>query len=349
MPGSVTPSTASRNGGAPWATSAATRSSRSASGSSAAWATHALGGLGAGLGEQSGAGDLADGHLEVEGEIDDVLEHLGVVLVLGDEDLADSAAAGEQQLADGLATLDLVAAEAPCAPAGATGHGPDRARAVAARSAAPSPRPPATAGPCDARGRWRRRPIGLANGGLGVLRPLGLDRLLGRRRRAASARPASPAPAALAPLSSRGAHRALTTATAKQAMPSARPMAPRPSARLPFTVTGAPTAALSRSCIASGGARASALAHDGAVDVARLPARGAHPAGDLGEQTDAVGARPTRGSVSGKCSPMSPRPAAPSSASAQAWATTSASLWPTRPGSPSNTTPPSTSTRSGRR
>ena len=44
---------------------------------------------------------------------------------------------------------------------------------------------------------------------------------------------------------------------------------------------------------------------------------------------------------------MSPRPAAPSSASAQAWATTSASLWPTRPGSPSNTTPPSTSTRSG--
>ena len=40
------------------------------------------------------------------------------------------------------------------------------------------------------------------------------------------------------------------------------------------------------------------------------------------------------GSVSGNCWPRSARPAAPSRASATAWATTSPSLWPTRPGSP---------------
>ena len=46
-----------------------------------------------------------------------------------------------------------------------------------------------------------------------------------------------------------------------------------------------------------------------------------------------------RSSVSGKCWPMSPRPAAPSRASATAWATTSASLWPARPRSPGNSHP----------
>src|SRR5262245_28331003 len=52
-------------------------------------------------------------------------------------------------------------------------------------------------------------------------------------------------------------------------------------------------------------------------------------------------------SVSGKCWPMSPSPAAPSSASVTAWATTSASLWPARPGPSGKVTPPSTRGRAG--
>src|SRR3954447_26830872 len=40
---------------------------------------------------------------------------------------------------------------------------------------------------------------------------------------------------------------------------------------------------------------------------------------------------------------MSPRFAAPSTASISAWATTSPSEWPARPGSPGNSTPPRTS------
>ncbi len=57
-----------------------------------------------------------------------------------------------------------------------------------------------------------------------------------------------------------------------------------------------------------------------------------------------------RGSVSGACRPRSPRPAAPSTASATAWATASASLCPSRPRAPSPVmaTPPSTSGRPGR-
>src|SRR5437016_5103688 len=53
------------------------------------------------------------------------------------------------------------------------------------------------------------------------------------------------------------------------------------------------------------------------------------------------------GSVSGKCSPTSPAEAAPRSASANAWQTASPSEWPARPGAPSNSTPPSSSGRSG--
>ena len=75
------------------------------------------------------------------------------------------------------------------------------------------------------------------------------------------------------------------------------------------------------------------------------PARAAHEASGGLEQSTTESAPRHRSSVSGKFAPMSPSPAAPSSASVQAWATTSASLWPSRPRSPSNTTPPSTSGR----
>ena len=55
------------------------------------------------------------------------------------------------------------------------------------------------------------------------------------------------------------------------------------------------------------------------------------------------------GSVSGAWRPRSPRPAAPITASAMAWATTSASLWPSSPWAPVPvmTTPPRTSGRPG--
>ena len=53
------------------------------------------------------------------------------------------------------------------------------------------------------------------------------------------------------------------------------------------------------------------------------------------------------GSVAGKWRPRSPRPAAPSSASATAWATTSASLWPASPAAPGMVTPPRTRGRPG--
>ena len=53
-----------------------------------------------------------------------------------------------------------------------------------------------------------------------------------------------------------------------------------------------------------------------------------------------------RSSVSGKCWPMSPSPAAPSSASITAWVSASASEWPASPRSaPGTSTPPSTSRR----
>src|SRR5258708_3104367 len=51
------------------------------------------------------------------------------------------------------------------------------------------------------------------------------------------------------------------------------------------------------------------------------------------------------GSVSGKCVPMSPRPAAPSSASQSAWATTSPSECPTGPLSKGTSMPPMMSLR----
>src|SRR5690606_40674515 len=69
-------------------------------------------------------------------------------------------------------------------------------------------------------------------GGLGSDPPRGRDPGGRRRRPAGTGRPPG------APASAAGAHRATTSATARQAMPSARPRAPRPSARLPLTVTG---------------------------------------------------------------------------------------------------------------
>ena len=56
-----------------------------------------------------------------------------------------------------------------------------------------------------------------------------------------------------------------------------------------------------------------------------------------------------RASVSGKCRPMSPSPAAPSSASVMACSSTSASEWPSRPCVWGTRTPPIMSGRPGTR
>ena len=89
------------------------------------------------------------------------------------------------------------------------------------------------------------------------------------------------------------------------------------------------------------------LQHDGAVDVAGRPARRSHGRRRPGAAARCCRRRRSAGSVSGKCWPMSPSPAAPRSASVTAWATASASLWPASPVPPSKVTPPSTRRRAG--
>ena len=83
----------------------------------------------------------------------------------------------------------------------------------------------------------------------------------------------------------------VTSATAKQAMPSRRPSAPSPSARLPFTVTGAPTASR-EALLHLGPARRELrrLQHDRAVDVAGRPPRRPHVGDGPAQQLEAVGA-----------------------------------------------------------
>ena len=114
--------------------------------------------------------------------------------------------------------------------------------------------------------------------------------------------------------------RRATSATAQAATPSPRPSAPRPSVRLPFTVTGARRRRRVAACI-SGVPGASFGASSTTVQstfAAPSPPRA--PARTHGGAARCCRRRPSVGSVSGKCSPMSPSPAAPSSASVQAWA-----------------------------
>ena len=86
------------------------------------------------------------------------------------------------------------------------------------------------------------------------------------------------------------------------------------------------------------------LAEDGGVDVLDLPAILVQDLGHAAGQLEAVGAEYS-GSVSGKCLPISPSAAAPSTASITAWASTSASEWPSRPFSKGTSTPPRISLR----
>src|SRR5690606_25845209 len=241
----------------------------------------------------------------------DVVEHRGRLGVGQHPDLTDPAATHEQQLPDGVAALHLVAADP-----GPTAGGPAPAHLAPGR----------TRGGPAAAGRRPARGGGPAGGGL---------------RQALGAT----APPRLAHGAS--SDDATTRATARQRAPSPRPRAPMPSERLPFTVTGAPTASLRlRSSSALTGA---SLGRSSTTVQSTLA--GAHPAARTSATARRSSSRlsaPARaGSVSGKCWPMSPSPAAPRRASVTAWATTSASLCPARPRSPGKVTPPRTRGRSG--
>ena len=141
---------------------------------------------------------------------------------------------------------------------------------------------------------------------------------------------------------------AASRTTARQAMPSTRPRAPRPSARLALTLTGAPsTAPRPPGHLVGVLGQAGALAHHGAVGVHEAHALRRAPCDDTWPGGPWSRRRPRPGRSSGKWRPRSPRPAAPSRASARAWATTSASLWPARPAAPGMVTPPRTRGRPG--
>ena len=89
-----------------------------------------------------------------------------------------------------------------------------------------------------------------------------------------------------------------------------------------------------------------ALAEDRGVDVADLIAVLGNDAGDLAGQGQRVRALVGGGRYPGKCWPMSPSAAAPSTASITACSSTSASEWPSRPFSYGISTPPIMSLRS---
>ena len=180
-------------------------------------------------------------------ELDDVLEHRCRVEVGGEPDLADPPAPGQQQLAHGLAALDLLAAEPTGVPTpGWPAAGP-RVRRATGRS---TPRCRDAAAPAaDRAGRPTRR----------THWPVDPDAAADRRRLDCGRSPRSAAPDRFGRAALGAGRRAISrprlrscrlrrhsdgsiTATAQQAMPSPRPSAPRPSGRRPFTVTGAPTA-----------------------------------------------------------------------------------------------------------
>ena len=171
LPGSVTPSTTSRNGCTPWR-DADQQVVELDLGQRRRPGEHALRRLGAGGRRELGPAHIAHRHADALGQLGDVVEHQRVVLVAGHPDLADLAGAGQQQLTHRLAALDLVAAEALRA----------RWPTWTASGWRPTRRPRPAAGSVGLAHR-RRRMTGLAAGDglLGRGRPPGRARGLGRR------------------------------------------------------------------------------------------------------------------------------------------------------------------------
>ncbi len=82
------------------------------------------------------------------------------------------------------------------------------------------------------------------------------------------------------------------------------------------------------------------LGHDRGIDIGDLPAMRCQQVAGIAQKMGAGFVFPAR-IAAGKCWPISPRAAAPSSASTMAWSTVSASEWPSRPCSDGMITPPS--------
>ena len=261
----------------------------------------------------------------------DLVEDGGGVHALGHQQRPHRPPVGAQQLPDGLAPLDLVAAQpggsdrcgagpCPVVPAGpasvAAGRRPAAGRPPVPRPTAGRPAPPL--GPERPGGRpdrrHRRRPGATA---------------AGRRHCGPRPRPRPPPSAGLIDRSRRGPARrrrrqqdhggagdALGPAQGPQplgpggldvdrgpehAQPAARPSGPRRGPAGP-------------------------LGHHRAVGVDRRPSRPRPTSSTTPARMARLSAPAHAGSVSGACRPRSPRPAAPSRASAMAWATASASL-----------------------
>ena len=133
-------------------------------------------------------------------------------------------------------------------------------------------------------------------------------------------------------------------------MPSPRPVKPSRSVVVALTLTWLAAAADPRRCwppSAACTARASAPARSSSHR--RCPAHTgiARALPDASQQHAAVGVLVRRRRVSGKCTPMSPAPMAPRTASQIACSSTSASECPSSPRSNGTSTPPSTRRRPG--
>ena len=261
---------------------------------------------------------MGDRHPVGRGEVDDVGD---AVVAVGPQlgrqpDLVDLAALGDQQLAHGLAALDLLAAEPlaagwpgagrrlaadrrrcarrpACCGAGLRGAGerrgveraPPRGRRLR-RGHRRRPRPAAALRPPD-RARRPARPAALARR---TAAPTA-----GRPPRSGPTRPPRAAARRRAPRAALTAHLGSSTTAAKQAMPSPRPSAPRPSGRRPFTDTGAPTAAPSRACISSRRAPVWGARRPPSNRRCRSTSPSAgHVGDDVAQQHDRVGARQRR-------------------------------------------------------
>ena len=149
-------------------------------------------------------------------------------------------------------------------------------------------------------------------------------------------------------ISASGLNRARSSATACAAIASPRPTASTPSLVLPLMLTrGRRCRARRRRARASRRRTARIFGARGSTVTSTLPTRSrcARRARRRARSRSRLDASFHRGSVSGKCRPMSPRPAAPRIASVTAWQTTSASEWPSAPRSDGIVTPPSISGR----
>ncbi len=107
MPGSVTPSSATRNG--TWSPSGHDQVFEVVLGKRCGPREDTLRCISAGVGEQTLAAHFADGNAFVQSEIDDLLQQFDVILIGRHEHLAHAALARQQQLAYGLSPFDLVA------------------------------------------------------------------------------------------------------------------------------------------------------------------------------------------------------------------------------------------------